>query len=240
MGTQAAPPAPCKALKYRRCNIALTAILVGFVAAMAMGRADAWNHTVHRHNTLRALGTQPQIPPDRARRGLGIARVVDQGGACTLTRVGAKTPTALRTGLDVATGDAMSCDAHSYATLEFGDGSQLRVQPNSKIHLDATWGGGFFGQDFAPQRGWTQSSAPAGEPSSSRVHSLSPAAMTSVHGMHAGIASDNAATLGGEVERGQVNVAGRNRTMPAAASLGSFAIPAAAPPPAVALRLLPV
>lgn len=212
-------------------------MLVGFVATMAMGRADAWIPAVHRHDTL---GKQPQIPPDRARRGLGITRVVDQGGACTLTRVGARTPTALRTGLDVATGDAMSCDAHSYATLEFGDGSQLRVQPNSRILLDATWGGSFFGQNFAPRRGWTQSGVPVPYQSRFRVHSPSPAAMTSANAMLAGVASDNAdAASRSEVERGAVDVAGRKRTVPAAAGLGFFALLGAAPPPAVPLRPLP-
>jgi hypothetical protein len=240
MGTQAAPPAPCKALKCRRCNIALTAILVGFVATMAMGRADAWIPAVHRHDTPRALGKQPQIPPDRARRGLGIARVVDQGGACTLTRVGAKAPTALRAGMEVATGDAMSCDARSYATLEFGDGSQLRVQPNSKILLDATWGGSFFGQNFAPRRGWTQSSVPTRDPSSFRVQSPSPGAMTPVNAMLAGVASDNGdAAARSEVERGPGDVAGQKRTVPAAAGLGLFALLGAAPPAAVPLRPLP-
>lgn len=199
---------PRSALPCRGCGIALTAVLVGLVATVALGRADAWAYTVPGGDRLRTLterhleligyasrlqaadgvgnpyllppGEQAQVPSDWARRRLGIARIVDQGGGCTLTRIGAKAPAALRVGVELARGDAVSCGAHSYATLEFEDGSQLRVQPDSKIHLDATRRGGFFEQDAAPRRGRTQISVPVRAPSSRRFHSPAPPGLADV------------------------------------------------------------
>lgn len=248
-------------------SIALTAFLGGVVATGAVVRADDWLYTVRPGDNLWTLterhlkhlgyvgrlqaingvenpyllppGQRLRIPLDWARRRPGVARVVDHRGACTVTRDGSGAPVQITNGSDLAVGDTVNCSADSYVTVEFEDGSQLRVQPDSQIHLDAAWvygDAGFFEHDVALRRGRTESSVPARQPAASRLRVLTPAATTSVRGTRFRVAADDVDDASrSEVERGLVSVAAQRRTVPVAAGFGTVTRRGEAPSPAVPL-----
>lgn len=182
-------------------------------------------------------GTRLRIPLDWARRRPGAARVVATGGECTLTRAGSNSPAVLAAGMDVGVGDSVTCAANSYTTLEFEDGSRLRVQPGSQIRLDAAWvygDSGFFESDIALQRGRTENEVPAKERGATRLRIRTPASITSVRGTRFRVATDSDdSSSRSEVERGKVGVSARNREVPVGAGFGTLTRAGAAPSPPV-------
>lgn len=79
---------------------------------------------------------------NRAVRRRAVARIVEWVGQCTRTRAASAQKTMVTTGMHVRDGDAVRCSSGSSATLEFEDGSQLRVQPESEIEIDVPRGHG--------------------------------------------------------------------------------------------------
>lgn len=259
--------APRTPLRWRRFGLALVALFGGFVATIAVVRAESWIYVVRPGDNLWTLterhlkhlgyvgrlqagngvadpyvlppGKRLRIPLDWARRRPGKAHVVEYGGSCTLSRDGSPAPIAISNGSELDAGDTVTCAADSYVTLEFEDGSQLRVQPDSQIHLDAAWvygDAGYFEHDVALRRGRTGSNVPVQQPAASRLRILTPAATTSVRGTRFRVATDDVeAASRSEVERGLVSVTAQQRAVPVAAGFGSVTRLGAAPSPAVPL-----
>lgn len=253
--------------RWRRLGAALAVLLGGWVASGAVARAEDWIYVVQPGDNLWTLterhlkhlgyvgrlqrtngidnpyllppGTRLRIPLDWARRRLGVARVIGHGGSCTLARDGDVTPVAISMGTEVAVGDAVACAANSYVTLEFEDGSQLRVQPDSQIHLDAAWvygDAGFFVNDVALPRGRTETSVPPRQPITSRLRIVTPAATTSVRGTRFRVAADDTdGASRSEVERGRVSVNAQQRSVSVLEGFGSVTHLGVAPSAAVPL-----
>lgn len=208
--------------RRRRWCMVLAAVLGGLLAGGAVVRADDWIYVVRpgdnlwtlteRH--LKRLGYVPRlqaangvanpyapppgkhlrIPLDWARRRPGVARVVGYGGSCTLARDGGAAPVEITMGAELSVGDGVACGANSYVTLQFEDGSQLRVQPDSQIHLDAAWvygDSGYFVHDVGLRRGRAESSVPPEQPAGTRLRVITPASTTSVRGTLFRVAADD-------------------------------------------------
>ncbi len=254
-------------LRWRHLGIALLALAVGWAGTGVAARAEDWVYVVRPGDNLWSLtqrhlkhlgyvsrlqavngvadpyrlspGTRLRVPLVWARRRPGIARVVSHGGSCTLVRDGGAAPVAIAVGTELAVGDGVTCAANSYVTLEFEDGAQLRVQPNSQIRLDAAWvygDAGFFAEDVAMRRGRTESSVPPEAPATSRFRVLTPASTTSVRGTQFRVAADDTdAATRSEVERGQVSVIAQRRSVPVNAGFGSITRQGAAPSPPTSL-----
>ena len=119
-----------------------------------------------------------------------------------------------------------ACAANSYVTLEFEDGSQLRVQPNSQIRLDAAWvygDAGFFAEDVALRRGRTESSVPPENRATITVTGIDARVdyLGARHSLSSRSGRYGSATRS-EVEHGQVSVVargGRCRSTPGSAAL---------------------
>jgi hypothetical protein len=245
----------------------LLAVVCGAAATGAAVRADDWIYTVRPGDTLWDLtrrhlnhmgyverlqtanhvadphllppGKRLRIPLRWARRRPSAATVVDTGGYCTVTPGGGPGPRTIRAGDQLAAGDSVHCAADSYATLEFEDGSQLRVQPDSQIRLEAAWvygDAGFFENDVSLEQGRTENAVPANQPGRSRLHIRTPAATTSVRGTQFRVSTDHAhAGTSSEVERGTVGVAARRGSVEVAAGYGTFTHAGQAPAPPVPL-----
>lgn len=251
----------------RRWGVVLAAVLGGFLAGVAVVRADDWLYVVRPGDNLWMLterhlknlsyvarlqatngvenpyvlppGKRLRIPLDWARRRPGGARVVGYGGNCTLTRDGGAAPVEITMGARLSVGDGVACAANSYVTLEFEDGSQLRVQPDSQIHLDAAWvygDSGYFVHDVGLQRGRTETSVPPEQPAGTRLRVITPASITSVRGTRFRVEADDTDDASrSEVEHGRVSVDAQRRSVPVNAGFGSVTHVGAAPSSPVAL-----
>lgn len=207
--------------RRRRWCMVLAAVLGGLLAGGAVVRADDWIYVVRpgdnlwtlteRH--LKRLGYVPRLQaangvanpyaPPRASTcgsrstGRGGARRGPRGrlrGSCTLARDGGAAPVEITMGAELSVGDGVACGASSYVTLQFEDGSQLRVQPDSQIHLDAAWvygDSGYFVHDVGLRRGRAESSVPPEQPAGTRLRVITPASTTSVRGTLFRVAADD-------------------------------------------------
>lgn len=257
--------------RSRRRRGVLAALLGSVLACCAAVNADEWIYVVRPGDTLWTLterhlkhlgyvtrlqaangvdnpyalppGMRLRIPLDWSRRRPGVARVVGHGGTCTLARDGGAAPVGIAMGAELSVGDEVTCAANSYVTLEFEDGSQLRVQPDSQIHLDAAWvygDAGYFVHDVALQRGRTESSVPQQQPAATRLRIVTPASTTSVRGTRFRVAADESdAASRSEVEHGRVSVDAQRRSVSVDAGFGSVTRAGAAPSPPVPLLPAP-
>ncbi len=188
-------------------------------------------------------GTLLRIPLDWVRKRPGTARVVAANGQGTVVRANSGTSFPVTLDNRVAAGDRISCAANSYVTLEFEDGSRLRVQADSQIRLETCWvygDAGFFANEVALEQGRTETEVPARQPSTTRLRIRTPAAITSVRGTRLRVSSEATdSSSRSEVLHGRVDVAARSQVVPVNTGFGTLTQVGRAPSPPVPLLPAP-
>lgn len=116
--------------------------------------------------------------------------------------------------LQLFVGDAILSEVDSFVTIEFSDGSRLRLQENSSIRLNnlkILGNAGLIKTAVELNYGRVESVVPENPRSNSRFSIKTPSAISSVRGtkFRVGVLQDNATAS--EVLTGALKVSGENR-----------------------------
>ncbi len=188
-------------------------------------------------------GTEIRIPLAWAHQRVADVEVIAARNDVAIRRQGAATTTAAHAGIRLRVGDEIRCGKNAFATLQFGDGSRLRLQPNSHIRLKnlQVYGrDGLFESVVDLQEGETETIVSPRNDVDSRFEISTPAAVSSVRGttFRAGhdTASDSAQS---EVLQGAIAVTGAAQSVWVPAGFGTSTRRGSSPAPPRALLSAP-
>jgi len=166
-------------------------------------------------------GTRLRIPLKWVRLEPATAKVVKVRGQATVVRADHQQGIALEPGMGLKTGDRLITGDQASASIEFGDGSRMLVEPDSELSFDllrAYSRSGFVDTRVRLKRGHTEHKVvPRSGANAPRYEIITPAATSAVRGttyrMDAAVSGDSSATevLGGSVD---VRSAGQVRSVP--------------------------
>ncbi|MDH5552690.1 MAG: FecR domain-containing protein, partial [Nitrosomonas sp.] len=172
-----------------------------------------------------------------------FAQVVAVHGAATVRRVNATEDQVIIQDMRLSQGDEIQSENDAFVTVQFADGSRMRVQDNSYVRLEHMEVFGDFGLVdtlIELKQGRTENDVPIKSDVGTRFRIKTPSAISSVRGtdFRVGILEDGARTSS-EVLAGVVQVSGEKRAVRVPAGFGSVTSLGAAPLPPVTLLPAP-
>lgn len=178
-------------------------------------------------------GSRLRIPVAWMRIKPAPARIMAVEGEATVQSADGQHRTAAVEDMEIEPGDEVTTAADSSVSLEFADGSTLRVAAESRVILDilsVAGGNAFVDTRLRLLRGSTTMRARALRTSGSRTEIRTPAALSAVRGtdFRVGVLEANEA-MRTEVLSGQVAVSARAKTVAIAAGFGTV-VDLGAPP----------
>ena len=188
-------------------------------------------------------GTEIRIPLAWTTINPTDAEVVRVHGEVALTRGSSTVATPLQRGMRLAAGDEIYASEGAFSTLEFRDGSKLRVHPNSKIrirNMDMYGDHGFFDSQIDLDGGRTENVVPRRDGGDSRLQIKTPAAVSSVRGTEFRVGVHNAdQSSSTEVLSGAVLVRGAGSSVDIPAGFATRVAPGEPPTQPVPLLAAP-
>ena len=156
-------------------------------------------------------GTRLKIPLRWVRLEPATARVVAVLGSTTVLRATGGQPVDVNKGMQLRMGDRLLTAPEASATVEFGDGSRMLIEPDSEVYFDmlrAYGASGFVDTRVRLKNGRTEHKVtPRSGPNSPRYEIFTPAATTAVRGTHYRIGTFEAGeSVATEVLDGRVGV----------------------------------
>jgi hypothetical protein len=189
---------------------------------------NRWPEVQQRNNVTEAQAMQPgtrlSIPVEWLKHQPKAARIVASHGEVALIR-GGKTET-LTTAATIISGDTLRSGSDGSATVEFADGSQLLLQPNSEIVMDSLGSfdaTGMVDTSVRIKKGRVENRVAPQKPES-RYRIITPAAVAAVRGTEFRAGGDNDGSLmRNEVLEGKIAVTGSGVTREVPTGYGTVA-----------------
>ncbi len=169
------------------------------------------------------------------------AQVKNVQGPVTVKRTSTSEKLLVKYGMRLSEGDEIQSEDDAFITLQFSDGSRMRVQQNSSVRLKNLMIFGDFGlvDTFIELLyGRTESSVPTDSEGDTRFRIKTPSAISSVRGtdFRVGV-TEEATSTSSEVLTGLVQVSGDKREINVSAGFGS--VTSLGKPPSTPVKLLP-
>ncbi|TXI19834.1 MAG: LysM peptidoglycan-binding domain-containing protein [Nitrosomonas sp.] len=186
-------------------------------------------------------GTRLRIPVSWTKQlGVASAQVVNVHGKAMLKRDNqAELP--IEQGMELLEGDEISSENDTFVTIEFADGSQLRIQENTYLRLNDMRIFGDYGLIdtlIELHQGRTENSVPKESDKSTRFRIRTPSAITSVRGTDFRVGVINGKlTTSSEVLAGVVGVSDKKTRLDVMAGYGT--VTEQGKSPARPVKLLP-
>lgn len=185
-------------------------------------------------------GKKIRIPLAWTTRQSASARIVSLHGKVIVKRGNSQKILQAAPDLQLFVGDAILSEVDSFVTIEFSDGSRLRLQENSSIRLNdlKIFGNvGLIKTAVELNYGRVESVVPENPRSNSRFSIKTPSAISSVRGteFRVGVLQDNATAS--EVLTGALKVSGEKQAVNVDKGYGSVTLRGM--PPLLPVRLLP-
>lgn len=188
-------------------------------------------------------GSRLRIPIAWLRVQPTVARIQEVRGEANVTLAATGQTIAASPDLPLHAGDKISTGQDGSATLQFGDGSSLLLQPDGELVMDmltAFGESGMVDTRMRLQRGRVDSRAAPRQGPSTRYEIWTPAAVTAVRGTRYRVSTEADRPLSrAEVISGQVGVSGGGKTRLVPASFGTVAKVGVPPLPPVRLLSAP-
>ena len=188
-------------------------------------------------------GMKLRIPIAWLKRLPGSALVTHAQGLARTTIAATGETIPVQVGLFVRNGDEIRTGPDGNVTLEFGDGSQLLLQADSALRLDALSAYGrtrYVDTRLRLQRGRADSQVANSTGSHTRYEIWTPAASTAVRGTRYRLSMDPATEIArAEVLEGVIEIQGARKSRRVAKGFGALTEAGKAPAPAVPLLAPP-
>ncbi len=156
------------------------------------------------------------------------ARVVSVSGEASRIRGAAGSSEPVVAGMELKLGDALETGTGGSLTVEFADGSQLLVRPESRLKMDsirAYEGTGMVDTRTGLVKGRVESAVQPSVGPGTRFEIHTPTAVTSVRGTDLRVGSSDASATQVEVLEGRVGVSGAGRSRALTAGFGTVVRP---------------